>query len=56
MALTQSESQEFVLEIVGILGNMTLFDLDYSQIIHRSNLIPWIKNNLISGINIPFCS
>ncbi|XP_046474908.1 kinesin-associated protein 3 isoform X3 [Neodiprion pinetum] len=48
-ALTQSESQDFVLEIVGVLGNLTLPDLDYSQILRRCNLIPWIRNNLVPG-------
>lgn len=49
MALTQSESQDFVLELIGIMGNLTLPDLDYSQILQRCNLIPWIRNNLVPG-------
>lgn len=49
MALTQSDSQDFVLEIIGVLGNLELPDLDYSQIIQRCNLIPWIRNNLVPG-------
>ncbi|KAG5315033.1 KIFA3 protein, partial [Pseudoatta argentina] len=49
MALTQSDSQDFILEVVGVLGNLELSDLDYSQIIQRCNLIPWIRNNLVPG-------
>lgn len=49
MALTQSDSQDFILEIIGVLGNLELPDLDYSQIIQRCNLIPWIRNNLVPG-------
>ncbi|XP_024944929.1 kinesin-associated protein 3 isoform X2 [Cephus cinctus] len=49
MALKQSDSQDFVLEIVGVLGNLALPDLDYSQILQRCNLIPWIRNNLVPG-------
>ncbi|XP_018377302.1 PREDICTED: kinesin-associated protein 3 isoform X4 [Trachymyrmex cornetzi] len=49
MALTQSDSQDFVLEVIGVLGNLELSDLDYSQIIQRCNLIPWIRNNLVPG-------
>lgn len=49
MALTQSDSQDFVLEVIGVLGNLKLPDLDYSQIIQRCNLIPWIRNNLVPG-------
>ncbi|XP_070517168.1 kinesin-associated protein 3 isoform X4 [Cardiocondyla obscurior] len=49
MALTQSDSQDFILEVIGVLGNLELSDLDYSQIIQRCNLIPWIRNNLVPG-------
>ncbi|XP_043270481.1 kinesin-associated protein 3 isoform X2 [Venturia canescens] len=49
MALNQSDSQDFVLEIVGVLGNLALPDLDYFQILQRCNLIPWIRNNLVPG-------
>lgn len=49
MALNQSESQDFVLEVVGVLGNLELSDLDYSQILHRCDLIPWIRSNLVPG-------
>jgi len=50
MALTQSDSQDFILEVIGVLGNLELPDLDYSQIIQRCNLIPWIRNNLVPGL------
>lgn len=49
MALNRSDSQDFVLEVVGVLGNLELPDLDYSQILHRCDLIPWIRNNLVPG-------
>lgn len=49
MALNQSDSQDFLLEIVGVLGNLALPDLDYAQILQRCNLIPWIRNNLVPG-------
>lgn len=50
MALNQSDSQDFVLEAIGVLGNLELPDLDYSQILHRCDLIPWIRNNLVPGL------
>nr|XP_034185847.1 kinesin-associated protein 3 isoform X1 [Osmia lignaria] len=49
MALNQSDSQDFVLEVIGVLSNLELPDLDYSQILHRCDLIPWIRNNLVPG-------
>lgn len=53
MALTQSECEDFVLEIIGVMGNLILPDLDYSQILERCNLIPWIINNIDPG-SLPF--
>ncbi|XP_074113836.1 kinesin associated protein 3 [Cotesia typhae] len=49
MALTQSDSQDFILELIGVMGNLVLPDLDYAQILQRCNLIPWIRNNLVVG-------
>lgn len=49
LAVNQSDSQDFVLEVVGVLGNLELPDLDYSHILHRCELIPWIRNNLVPG-------
>ncbi|KOC61782.1 Kinesin-associated protein 3 [Habropoda laboriosa] len=49
MALKQSDSQDFVLEVIGVLGNLELPVLDYSQILHICDLIPWIRNNLVPG-------
>ncbi|XP_014204184.1 kinesin-associated protein 3 [Copidosoma floridanum] len=49
MAVTQSECKDFVVEVVGVMGNLSLPDLDYSQILQRCNLIPWIRNTLVPG-------
>ncbi|XP_063840518.1 kinesin-associated protein 3-like isoform X4 [Scylla paramamosain] len=40
------ESDEFVLECVGVLGNLSLPDLDYCQLLTKHNLIDWIKDSL----------
>lgn len=47
--LTQCEDEEFMVECLGILGNLSLADLDYSQIMHNFNLIPWVKSVLQPG-------
>lgn len=47
--LTICNEEEFIVECLGILGNLSLPDLDYSQILQNFNLIPWIKDNLIPG-------
>lgn len=47
--LTVCEDQKFVIECLGILGNLSVPDLDYSAILNNFNLIPWIVNILIPG-------
>nr|CAD7259740.1 unnamed protein product [Timema shepardi] len=46
-AIGDCENEDFVVECVGVLGNMTLPDLDFSQLMQRFNLIPWIFNVLV---------
>lgn len=44
--LTMSQDEAFVVECVGILGNLTLSDLDYAQLLQNFDLVKWIKNVL----------
>ncbi|XP_045615495.1 kinesin-associated protein 3 isoform X2 [Procambarus clarkii] len=44
--VSSGKSDEFVLECVGVLGNLSLPDLDYSQLLSKYNLIDWIKESL----------
>lgn len=46
-ALTECSDEPFVVECVGILGNLSLPDLDYSMILHDFNLIPWMRAVLV---------
>ncbi|XP_055301078.1 kinesin-associated protein 3 [Sitodiplosis mosellana] len=45
--LTICNEQKFTIECLGILGNLSLPDLDYSAIISNFELIPWIKKVLV---------
>lgn len=47
--LTVCDNQRFVIECLGILGNLSLPDLDYSAIIENFSLIPWIRKVLVPG-------
>lgn len=47
--LTVCDNQRFVIECLGILGNLSLPDLDYSAIIENFALIPWIRKVLVPG-------
>ena len=43
------EDEEFSLECLGILGNLTIPDLDYELILKEYQLIPWLKQKLQPG-------
>ncbi|KAL9878918.1 kinesin associated protein 3 isoform 2-T2 [Glossina fuscipes fuscipes] len=47
--LTICDDESFIVECLGILGNLSLADLDYSQILQNFQLIPWIRNVLLPG-------
>lgn len=47
--LTTSENEDFVVECVGLLGSLTLPEIDYTILLQNYNLVPWIRNNLIPG-------
>ena len=48
-ALQVEQDEEFILECVGILGNLTIEDLDYELLLTEYNLIDWIKKHLQGG-------
>lgn len=48
-AIQKSTNDEFVLECIGVLGNITIPDLDYERLIKEYNLVPWLKNKLMPG-------
>lgn len=45
--LTECKDEPFVVECLGILGNLSLPDLDYSMLLLDFNLIPWIRSVLV---------
>lgn len=49
--VSECDDEDFQVECVGVLGNMVLPDLDYSQILQTNNLIPWIRKILVPGNN-----
>ena len=47
--LQREESEDFILECVGILGNLTITDLDYELLLTEYSLVPWIKSKIQPG-------
>uniref|UniRef100_A0A1I8Q867 Kinesin-associated protein 3 n=1 Tax=Stomoxys calcitrans TaxID=35570 RepID=A0A1I8Q867_STOCA len=50
--LTICEDEAFLVECLGILGNLALADLDYSQILQNFKLIPWVRDILVPGAKL----
>lgn len=47
--VTECKDEDFVVECMGVLGNLSLPDLDYSSILHKHNLIPYFRSQLVPG-------
>ena len=50
----KEEQEEFTLECVGILGNLTIPDLDYELLLREYDLVSWIKHKIQPGLQL-FC-
>ena len=48
-AVQRADSEEFVVECVGILGNLTIPDLDFERLLKEYDLLPWMKKKLKLG-------
>lgn len=48
-AMMQKDNEEYALECLGIMGNLTIPELNYELILKEYNLVPWIKNKLQPG-------
>lgn len=44
-----SVNDDFILECVGILANLTLPELDYSTLLQSYQLVSWIQSQLVVG-------
>ena len=49
-AVLNGDNDDFALECLGILANLTIPDLDYELILKEYDMIPWIKSKLQPGI------
>ncbi|XP_076359971.1 kinesin associated protein 3 isoform X2 [Tachypleus tridentatus] len=50
VATQQSDNEEFVLECLGVLGNLSVPDLDFERLLKKHNLLQWMERNLIPGV------
>ena len=48
-AVLNGEMDDFALECLGVLANLSIPDLDYELILKEYDMIPWIKSKLQPG-------
>lgn len=44
--ITTCQEDEFIVEVLGILGNISLPDLDYNRVLTQLNLLPSLMDKL----------
>ena len=47
--MAAEEEEEFVVECVGTLGNLTVPELDWELVLREYNLVPYLKDHLKPG-------
>ncbi|CAH1786263.1 unnamed protein product [Owenia fusiformis] len=47
--VSKVEDEDFMIECIGILANLTMEDLDYELILQEYKIVPWIKDKLQPG-------
>uniref|UniRef100_A0A4W3JM48 Kinesin-associated protein 3a n=1 Tax=Callorhinchus milii TaxID=7868 RepID=A0A4W3JM48_CALMI len=48
--ITKDENEEFVIECLGTLANLTITDLDWELVLKEYNLVPYFKDKLKPGV------
>ncbi|GAB6027026.1 Kinesin-associated protein 3, variant 2 [Chamberlinius hualienensis] len=49
-AIEKGNDDAFVIECVGVLGNLTIPELDYERLVSEFHLVPWMKKKLTPGV------
>lgn len=47
--ISKETNQDFLIEVVGTLGNLNITDIDYEMLLKEYNLVNWIKTMLQPG-------
>jgi hypothetical protein len=47
--IKKESNEEFLIEVIGTLGNLNITDIDYEALLKEYNLVGWIKNMLQPG-------
>lgn len=49
--ISEEEAEEFVIECLGTLANLTISDLDWALLLKEYNLVPYLKDRLKPGVS-----
>lgn len=47
--ISEEEAEEFVMECLGTLANLTIPDLDWELVLKEYNLVPYLRDRLKPG-------
>lgn len=47
--ISSERNLDFLIEVVGTLGNLNITDIDYEMLLNEFSLVSWIKNMLQPG-------
>ena len=47
--IRQEQNEDFLIEVVGTLGNLNITDIDYEALLKEYDLVNWIKTMLQPG-------
>ena len=50
--IREESNEEFLIEVVGTLGNLNLSEIDYEMLLNEYQLVDWIKMMLQPGVYI----
>ncbi|KAF4518002.1 hypothetical protein B566_EDAN012754 [Ephemera danica] len=48
-AVQAAENEEFVVECLGVMGNLCVDNMDWERLIRQYQLIPWLRSHLVQG-------
>ncbi|XP_059490595.1 kinesin-associated protein 3 isoform X1 [Neocloeon triangulifer] len=48
-AIQAAECEEFVVECLGVMGNLAVDNMDWERLMKEYKLIPWLRSHLVSG-------
>lgn len=48
-AVQAAECEEFVVECLGVMGNLSVENMDWERLIREYQLVPWLRAHLVQG-------